>query len=330
MILEKCKRMSLEERIVIQTLLKEKRSKSYIANKLNRARSTITREVNKWIQKPSESYDAKLAHWCVIDDNHNKRTQGKIDLNPSLKRYVYKGLLNNWSPEQISGRIKKDFPNDQIMCISHEAIYQHIYSRPQAKMNKKLIALLPYHKSRRWSTKGSAKRKHIIKNRTCIENRPEYIEERKEIGHWEGDLIIGVKHGSAIGTLVERKTRFTYIVKLANKRSNTVTLAFSKALNTLDDNWRKTLTYDNGVEMAYHQKLTAQTGMDVYFAHPYSSWERGTNENTNGLIRRYLPKGTNFHQITKKQLKNIQHKLNNRPRKILDYKTPLEAMEQCA
>jgi len=330
MILKKCKRLSFEERVIIETLLKEKKTKSYIADSLSRARSTVTREVNKWIEKASDTYDAALAHWCVVDDNKNKRTQGKIDLNPPLKRYIYRGLLSNWSPEQISGRIKEDFPNDCIMSISHEAIYQHIYSRPQAKMNKKLIALLPYHKSRRWSTKGSAKRKQIIKGRTCIENRPEYIEERKEEGHWEGDLIIGVKHGSAIGTLVERKTRFTYIVKLANKKSNTVTSAFSKALNLLDDNWRKTLTYDNGVEMAYHKKLTAKTGMDVYFAHPYSSWERGTNENTNGLIRRYLPKGTNFHHITEEQLKDIQHKLNNRPRKILGYKTPLEAMEQCA
>ena len=330
MILEKCKRLSFEERVIIETLLKEKRTKSYIADNLSRARSTVTREVNKWVENPTESYDAALAHWCVVDDNQNKRIRRKIDLYPSLKIYVYRGLLNNWSPEQISGRIKEDFPNDSIMSISHEAIYQHIYSRPQAKMNKKLIALLPFHKSRRWSTKGSAKRKHIIKNRNCIENRPKHIEERKEGGHWEGDLIIGVKHGSSIGTLVERKTRFTYIVKLANKKSNTVTSAFSKILNTLGQDWRKTLTYDNGVEMAYHQKLTAKTGMDVYFAHPYSSWERGTNENTNGLIRRYLPKGTNFHQITEEQLKNIQHKLNNRPRKILGYKTPLEAMEQCA
>jgi transposase, IS30 family len=330
MILEKCKRLSLEERFVIETLLKEKKSKSYIAKRLNRARSTLTREINKWVQTPRDSYNAKLAHWCVIDDNQNKRIRRKIDLNPLLKIYVYRGLLNNWSPEQISGRIKEDFPNDSIMSISHEAIYQHIYSRPQAKMNKKLIALLPFHKSRRWSTKGSAKRKHIIKDRVCIENRPEHIEERKEIGHWEGDLMIGIKQGSAIGTLVERKTRFTYILKLANKKSNTVTSAFSKALKLLGQNWRKTLTYDNGVEMAYHKKLTAKTGMDVYFAHPYSSWERGTNENTNGLIRRYLPKGTNFHHITEQQLMNIQHKLNNRPRKILGYKTPLEAMKQCA
>ena len=330
MILEKCKRLSLEERVIIETLLKEKRRKSYIAAKLDRARSTITREVNKWVEKPTETYNAALAHWCVIDDNQNKRTQGKIDLNPPLKRYIYRGLLSNWSPEQISGRMKETFPNDLVMSISHEAIYQHIYARPQAKMNKKLIALLPYHKSRRRSTKGSAKRKQIIKGRVCIEKRPTHIEDRKEAGHWEGDLIIGVKHGSSIGTLVERKKRFTYIVKLANKKSNTVTSAFSKALNTLGESWRRTLTYDNGVEMAYHQKLTAKTGMDVYFAHPYSSWERGTNENTNGLIRRYLPKGTNFHEVSEDQLKDIQHKLNNRPRKILGYKTPLEAMEQCA
>jgi IS30 family transposase len=330
MILEKCKRLSLAERIVIETLLKEKRSRSYIAKTLSRARSTVTREVNKWVENPDESYNANLAHWCVIEDNKNKRNQRKIDQVPSLKTYIYRGLLNNWSPEQIAGRIKEDYPNDCRMSISHEAIYQHVYSQPQAKMNKKLISLLPYHKSRRRSPKGSLKRKIKIKCRVCIENRPKHIEDRKEIGHWEGDLMIGVKQGSAIGTLVERKTRFTYIVKLANKKSNTVTSAFSKALNTLDKSWRKTLTYDNGVEMAYHQKLTAKTGMDVYFAHPYSSWERGTNENTNGLIRRYLPKGTNFHQITEEQLKNIQHKLNNRPRKILGYKTPLEAMKQCA
>lgn len=327
MILEKCKRLSLAERIVIETLLKEKRSKSYIATTLNRSRSTVTREVNKWGDNPIEIYSAQLAHWCVTEDNKNKRNQRKIEQFPSLKIYVYRGLLNNWTPEQISGRIKEDYPNHCIMSISHEAIYQHIYSQPQAKMNKKLIALLPYHKSRRKSPKGSLKRKIKIKGRVCIENRPKHIENRIEKGHWEGDLMIGVKQGSAIGTLVERKTRFTYIVKLANKKSNTVTSAFSKALNTLDKSWRKTLTYDNGVEMAYHQKLTAKTGMDVYFAHPYSSWERGTNENTNGLIRRYLPKGTNFHEITEEQLMNIQNKLNNRPRKILGYKTPLEAMK---
>ncbi len=202
----------------------------------------------------------------------------------------------------------------------------HIYSHPQARLNRKLIALLPYHKSRRRTVKGTKRRKIRIKEQVSIDQRPKHIEERLEIGHWEGDLMIGVKQGSAIGTLVERKARYTYIVKLKNRRSATVVKGFSKELNNLKSMFKKTMTYDNGMEMAKHKLLTEKTGMIVYFAHPYSSWERGTNENTNGLIRRYFPKGTNFNDITEAQLKTVQEKLNNRPRKVLKFKTPHEVM----
>ena len=325
---KKYKRLSLKERVIIETLLGENRSKSFIADKLKRSRSTVTREINKWVRNPGEKYNAELAHWYAEDDYLNKRNLDKIDTHKRLKFYVYKGLLMHWSPEQISGRIKKEYPNDPVMSISHEAIYMHIYSHRQARLNRKLIALLPYHKTRRRKRKVSLKRRIRIKDQVSIDQRPKHIETRLEIGHWEGDLMIGVRQNSAIGTLVERKARYTCIVKLQNRKSSTVRKNFVKVFNQFDSEFKKTLTYDNGIEMAQHKKLTKQTGIQVYFAHPYSSWERGTNENTNGLIRRYFPKGTNFNEITEKKLKEVEYRLNNRPRKVLDYKTPSEVMAE--
>ena len=227
---KKYKRLSFQERVIIQILLEEDKTKSFISERLKRARSTITREINKWVQHPGETYNADLAHWNAEDDYLNKRNRDKIGTYKSLKFYVYKGLLNQWSPEQIAGRIKLEYPNNPIMSISHEAIYMHIYSHPQARLNRKLIALLPYHKSRRRTVKGTKRRKIRIKDQVSIDQRPRHIEERLEIGHWEGDLMIGVKQSSAIGTLVERKSRLTFIVKLKNRRSTTVRKGFTKEI----------------------------------------------------------------------------------------------------
>ncbi len=323
---KKHKRLTYRERVIIETLLDEKKSKSYIAKKLKRSRSTLSREVNKWVTEPNEKYDAKLADWHAKDTYLNKRNLDKIETYKILQIYVYKGLLKHWSPEQISGRIKIDYPNDPIMTISHEAIYQHIYAHRQAKLNRKLIALLPYHKSIRRRANAYSKRKTRIKNQTSIDDRPKHIETREEVGHWEGDLVIGKGQKSAIGTNVERKTRFLYISKLKDRKSATVTKGFAKDLKQLPKKLKKTMTYDNGMEMARHEDFTNNTGVKVYFAHPYSSWERGTNENTNGLIRRFFPKKTDFNKVTEVQLKTVQDKLNNRPRKVLNYKTPAEAM----
>ncbi len=325
---KKHKRLSLKERVIIQTLLEENKSKSFIAKKLNRSRSTITREVNKWISSPNDKYDASLADWLAKDDYLNKRNLDKISSYSLLRFYIYKRLLKNWSPEQIAGRIKLDYPNNFVMTISHEAIYMHIYSHPQASLNKKLIKLLPYQKSRRRKPKPRRKKGSKIKDQINIALRPKHIENRKEIGHWEGDLVIGKAQKSAIGTIVERKSRYTLIIPLKNKTTKAVTRAFAKELNRFDSQLKKTMTYDNGTEMADHKWLSKNTKMDIYFANPYASWQRGTNENTNGLIRRFLPKKTDFKSISKSQLKIIQHKLNNRPRKVLGYKTPLEVIEQ--
>lgn len=322
------KRLTLNERIVIETLLKENKSKSYIAKQLNRNRSTITREVNNWVINPTDKYSATIADFYAKDDYLNKRNQDKINTYKKLKYFVYKGLLSGFSPEQIAGRIKLLHPNDTIMSISYEAIYQHIYKHRQSYLGKKLIKLLPYHHHKKRQNRKFGSKKSRIKDQVNISQRPEQVDLRLEIGHWEGDLMIGVGQKSAIGTIVERKTRFTFIVKIENRKSKTVTQQFAKIINTMPKFIRKTMTYDNGMEMANHKWLTKKTRMDVSFANPYSSWERGTNENTNGLIRRFFPKGTDFNKIAIEQLKHAETALNNRPRKVLGYKTPNEMINQ--
>jgi transposase, IS30 family len=326
MVRKKNSRLTHKERVQIETLLVEKRSKSYIAKTLLRSRSTISREVNKWVCNKTDKYDAELAHWNAKDDYLNKRNLDKISSYPLLKIYVYRGLLSDWTPEQIAGRLKEDYPNNPIMRISHESIYRFIYTRPQASLNKKLIKLLVRKKTRRNPFKKRRGGGSKIINQVSIDNRPKHIELREEVGHWEGDLVIGKDHKSAIGTIVERKSRYTLIIKLESKKANEIAKEFSRILNKLNPIFKKSMTYDNGIEMARHEKITKKTGMKIYFAHPYSSWERGTNENTNGLIRRYFPKGTDFNEITLKQLEYIQEKLNNRPRKIIGFKTPKEIM----
>jgi IS30 family transposase len=323
---KKYRRLSLKERTTIEILLKEGRKTAYIAKQLNRSRSTIFREINIWIKKPHDKYDAELAYWCAINQNSSKREPDKINQFPRLKIAVYRGLLLGDSPELISGRLKLEHPPEQSMHVSHETIYKHIYTHPQGKINIKLIKLLVRHKARR-IRKVRREDNICIKDRISIELRPEYIIQRLEAGHWEGDLMIGLRQASCIGTIVERKTRYVILVKLANKKSETVTNAFAEKLNAFHYSLRLTMTYDNGTEMAYHKLLTKQTGMDIYFAHPYSSWERGTNENTNGLVRRYYPKKTDFSTVTEDQLERLQNRLNNRPRKVLGYYTANEMMQ---
>jgi len=321
---KKYTRLSLSERIIIETLLGENRSKSYIAQKLNRARSTIGNEINAWIKNPEDRYKAELAHSYAKDWNDSKHID-KLTSSKELKRQVYRGLLSKLSPEIISGRLKLIYPNNPQLNVSHESIYKHVFSHPQSTIGAKLIKLLTrsntsHHRRR----KGQKKNSQSIKDRISIDHRPSHIENRQEIGHWEGDLLVGANQNSFIGSIVERKTRFAILVKVENKKSETVREAFAERLKILPPVYRKTMTYDNGTEMSQHKLLSEQTGMDIYFAHPYSSWERGTNENTNGLIRRFYPKKTNFNKVSKTDLTQLQNRLNNRPRKVLGYYTPKE------
>jgi transposase, IS30 family len=322
---KKYTRLSLSERIIIETLLAEKRSKSYIAQKLNRARSTIGNEINVWVKNPEDRYKAKLANSYAKEWNDSKHSDEKINQSKELKLQVYKGLKERLSPESISGRLKLMYPGDSTLNISYESIYRHIFTHPQSSTGKMLIGCLTRSHTRHYrGRKGFQKHSQSIKDRTSIDLRPKHIDERVEVGHWEGDLLIGINQNSCIGSIVERKTRYAILVKLDNKKSEIVREAFVNKLNKLPLLYRKTMTYDNGTEMAQHKLLTEQTGMEVYFAHPYSSWERGTNENTNGLIRRFYPKKTDFNKVSKAELTNLQNRLNNRPRKVLGYYTPNE------
>lgn len=321
---EKIKRLTLTERVIIETLLGEKRTQTYIANKLNRSRSTINREINIW-KGSSTFYSALLAHEHARMLNATKRTSHKLSIHPALRLQVYRGLLSKVSPETISGRLRLQYPNDPRMNISYESIYRFIYERPHHRFNRKLIRLLPRKKLKRKKTLRKDRHGEKIKKGISIENRPKEVDTREEIGHWEGDLMIGVKQNSCIGSIVERKSRYTILVKLPNKRSINVCGAFAEKLSQLPKAYRKSMTYDNGVEMAQYQTITDRTGMNIYFAHPYSSWERGTNENTNGIVRRFLPKKTtDFNKVDLKSVQELQDRLNNRPRKVLGYYTPNE------
>jgi IS30 family transposase len=324
---KKITRLTLNERIKIEILIKEKRSKSYIAKALHRSRSTIGSEINRWVGT-SQFYNAELAHFYARVINNSKRNKDKMTLFPRLKLQVYRGLLSGLSPEAISGSLKVVYPEEESMQISYESIYRHIYEHPQGGVNKKLIKLLTRKKTRRQKSKKRIGHKEKISKGISIENRPVHINSREEAGHWEGDLIIGVKQNSSIGSIVERKSRYTLLVKIDDRKSKTVCEAFSKKFNKEPVQLRKTMTYDNGSEMAEHKYLSENTGINIYFAHPYSSWERGTNENTNGIIRRFYPKKTtDFNKISNDQLMELQQRLNNRPRKVLGYYTPNEVYQ---
>jgi IS30 family transposase len=233
------KRLQPEERVVIQTLLAEKRSIAYIAERLGRNRSSIHNEVKKWVVNPKDKYNAEVAQFCAEDDYRNKRNLDKINSHPKLKEYVYAGLERKDSPEQIAGRLKELFPNDPIMSISYEAIYQHIYKKRQSKLGKYLISLLPYSHSKRRQNRKNGKKKNRIADVKRITLRPPHIEYRQEIGHWESDLVIGREHKSAIATIVERKTRFVYIIPVKSKHTKIVTKAIATTMKKLHLNSEK-------------------------------------------------------------------------------------------
>ena len=214
------------------------------------------------------------------------------------------------------------------MNVSTETIYRFIYNLEDEVKKTKLIKHLRRRKKKRHSRKNKTQKRGKIFNMKSIHERPQSVETRIDLGHWEGDLIIGKDHKSAIGTLVERKTRFTLIVDLLNGKDSKETVeAFIDEFERMPPCLKKTLTYDRGTEMSYHARLTTATGVEVYFADPHSPWQRGSNENTNGLVRRYLPRGSSLENVTQDDLDDIAYELNNRPRKSLEYNTPNEMLE---
>jgi len=259
---------------------------------------------------------------CIRRKKCRKR---KLDKNHQLREIVYKYILKNWSPQQIANRLKFLYPNDMDMQVSHETIYSYLYVLPRGELKKKLIqALRKRHKARRKKKTKGQSRLGPIRNYLSIEERPKEVADRIIPGHWEGDMLIGKRNMTAIGTLVERTTRMTFLVKLKDLDANTVRKSYEKEFCQLPKGLKKTLTYDQGPEMSEHRLFTKNTDITVYFAHPRSPWERGTNENTNGLLRQYFPKGTDFSKISKSKLKEVQDEFNDRPRKTLGWYTPHE------
>jgi len=319
--MKKYNRLTYEDRIKIETLLRHGKSKAEIAIYLNRSKSTIGREIWKYSGLAYESY---LAHKCSVMVARKRHTGNKIVNNPDLEYYIILRIKQGWSPHQISQRLKEKHPKDKRMHASHESIYTYIYLKAKGGLKKELISHLRQEKGARKRPAPRIDKRSIIPDRVGIEHRPEEVIDRIVPGHWESDLIIGKEQKSAIGTIVERTTRFVIIVKLQNRTANEVRKAFANELKELPEHMRKTLTHDNGIEMCQHKLFTKETQIKVYFANPHSPWERGTNENTNMLIRDFFPKGTDFSQIPSGKLKNVQDLLNNRPRQTLNWKTPNE------
>ena len=320
------KRLNRDHRIEIEKQIALGKNNKQIASSLSVHPSTISRELKRVKNEP---YDNLKAEVNYVHNLLEKRLgTSKINSNPKLKNFVYSQLELHWSPKQISDALKQFYPFDPTMQISHESIYYHIYIQPKKEVEKLLISQLRQKRKYRGNTRRGTDKRTTIKDPIRIDERPAEVLTREIPGHWEGDLVLGKNRESAIGTLVERTTRFLIIVPLKKRDSTTVRKAFEKEFRKLPDNLKLSLTYDNGTEMAQHKTFTKNSKVKVYFAHPYSPWERPTNENTNGLIRDYFPKGTDFNLVSKKQLKEVQNQLNERPRKTLEYESPLNTISR--
>ncbi len=326
MMQKKYGRLTFSERIDIEKSLSHKKSLSAIALALNRSPSTIYRDVIKF---GTANYKAMVAECSAVYKSSDRKSgKCKIKVCDALENYVLEKLELRWSPRQISMNLKKDFPQEKAMQISHETIYLYIYLHAKKELKSVLIEQLRQKRKYRGNVRRGTDKRAKIAGAISIDERPEEVKGREIAGHWEGDLIIGKDHQSAIGTLNERTTRTVIIVPLKAFDATTVRKAFEKEFRSIPAQMKKTMTYDNGSEMAQHKLFTKNTRIKVYFAHLYSPWERPTNENSNGLIRDYFPKGTDFNTISKERLKEVQKQLNERPRNVLDWKTPKEVFEE--
>jgi IS30 family transposase len=294
-----------------------------ISRLLNRSASSISRELGR--NSNDGVYDALQAHQKAKEKRQKPRVIKKLTAHKFLRSYVMNKLDRLWSPQQISGRLVRGFPDNEEMRISHETIYAFIYAMPKCGLRQELIAnLRRKHPYRYKHGRDPNKQKARISDMVSIHDRPEEIEGRQIIGHWEGDLIIGKNHGSAVGTLVERKSRYVFLTHLNRHTAEETRLSFTRKLKDVPPELRQSLTYDQGKEMSQHKLRTAELDMAVYFCDPRSPWQKGTVENTNGLIRQFLPKGTDLSDATQEDLDEISHLLNTRPRKSLDFQTPRE------
>lgn len=326
--------LGVQERALIETQLRLGMSPGAIAGGLLRPRSTVTREIrrNGWqsVQEQIGGGRSRIAggYRCLTADRRARqlavqpRVPCKLVPGNPLWRVVVDHLRQGLSPAQIASTLAR-MPD--AVQLSYETIYTAFYTMPRGHLRSNLLALMRRrHRARRPQRRNDGRSKPSIPEMTLIDERPIEIQMRLVPGHWEGDLIIGKGNLSQVGTLVERTTLFVALVKLTSSKADVTAQAFPKILNRFDSQLRRSMTFDQGCEMRYHKALTANTGVDVYFAHPHAPWERGISENTNGLLRQYLPKGTDLSLFSQNQLDDIAWRLNTRPRKTLGWKAPAE------
>jgi IS30 family transposase len=318
-------RLSFEERERISRGIAAGWSARVIARELGRAPSTVCREIRagggrKWYRAiNAERRSARRAR-------RPKAT--KLSACPRLVAEVERGLLERWSPQQISARLKREFPDDPVMRISHETIYLSLYVQSRGELRRQLTAQLRTGRTAR-KPQGRAVRRSQIVDMVNISQRPAEVADRAVPGHWEGDLIIGAHNRSAVATLVERQTRFVMLAHLGNDRTTDQVIAALKAkVGGFPERLVKTLTWDQGIELAAHRQFSIDTGVQVFFCDPRSPWQRGSNENTNGLLRQYLPKGTDLAVHDQAALDRIADQLNGRPRQTLGWMNPGEKMAE--
>ena len=320
------KALTLAEREEVSRFLAEGWSLRWIASKLGRAPSTISREMARNGGRDTyRAVQAEDAAW----DRARRSKPCKLVENRSLAKIVSDKLRLLWSPEQIAGWLKHTYPSDQSLHVSHETIYRSLFIQARGALKKELLVHL-----RR--TRGMRRSRHHtqktdihgkIVDAVSISERPGSAEDRAVPGHWEGDLFFG-SHNSQIATLVERQTRYVMLVKVANKDTQTVVDALIKNARKLPQELYKSLTWDRGKELASHKRFTLATDIQVYFCDPRSPWQRGSNENTNGLLRQYMPKGIDISSYSQAKLNPVARQLNERPRKTLGYQTPAQKFDE--
>ena len=319
-------RLSLEEREELSLGLLAGRSLRTLAARLGRAASSLSREVRR-NSVGAWGYRAVRAQRYAQQRRAHCRCR-RLDRHDRLRGWVFGRLRRYWSPQQIARELKRHFAREREMLLSHEALYTYLYVLPRGALRHELLACLRQHRQRRRPrSRGEDRRGHLTEM-ISIEERPAEVADRSVPGHWEGDLLMGRANRSALGTLVERTTRTLILVPLKSKEAVEVRQAYAREVKSLPRQMRLSLTYDRGKEMAEHRLFTEHTQMKVYFAHPQSPWERGTNENTNGLLRQFFPKGTDFSRLSRRQIKRVQHLMNERPRKVIGWRSPYEAFNE--
>jgi len=319
--------LTLSEREEISRSLAQDNSIQFIADSLGRSRSTIYREINRnGGKKKYRAAQADKAAW----DRAKRPKVCKLASNRKLPPIIEKKLRERWSPDQIAGWLKLTHPNDKSYHVSHETIYRSLFIQARGVLKKELQQFLKSKRTIRRSKQSSLKNDGLgqITNTVSIRERPAEVEDRAVPGHWEGDLISGSKN-SHIATLVERHTRYVMLAKVKDKKTETVINALIKQSKKLPNELYKSLTWDRGSEMADHERFTLATDIDVYFCDPSSPWQRGSNENTNRLLREYFPKGTDLSVHSQANLNAVARQLNERPRKTLGYHTPAQKFNEC-